>query len=712
MSKRIFAGTVLKVQAGAMLAAAILGAAGHAPDARASNVYVADTTLSLTDPNAFVNAIPPAPGVDTVVFGGLLNGAINASYVWSVGTASTDTFWAGLAVVNPGGDITIADAANSLALGGGGIDLSAATANLTLNAGLTLTTNQTWNVAAARTLTVGGTVAGAASLTVSGNGNTAITGALQCGTMTLSKFGLGTLTLSTQNTYTGITTVGNQANSAGTLLLDFSGPNAPASQIVSASTTFTVSNAAIEVQGNANFAVAQTLFGMTAVWGLTTVSVPAPGLGVTVNLGTPTKQNYNQGASVRILPSANATLSTFLATNAAAGTNNGLVESGNIQAASKAGPYMTYGYSDFAGVTSGVIGAMTYTSQGDGSSITTTINGRVYDILNGVTGTVTCGSYFVEGLRFTGAGAKTFSLTGGSLILGSILVTPSVGTDTVTIGSTGGTIRTGMQFGSRDLAEQYPGEFNSQRPFGREARNTGSLVKNGAGTLVLATTSNSLNGLMFVNEGMIQINAANALGTVDGTAIVLEGGGLSVNGTFTNANANAQHPIRMAGNGGILQVQAGNTFTIASSSNTAITGSSLLTKTGAGTLALANAASTWSGGLVLADGMVDVPAITGTPLGSGPVNVNGGTLGISGNFAGSNAISVNVGGTITATGTLDLGVHGDRRRHLPREHGNRQRRCDAAAPARPWPARAPPWPRSCCPPEPLSNRVAAWAWAR
>lgn len=58
----------------------------------------------------------------------------------------------GLALTNPGGAVTIG-AGNTLTLGTSGIDMSAATQDLTISSGLTLSGGQTWNVATGRVLT-------------------------------------------------------------------------------------------------------------------------------------------------------------------------------------------------------------------------------------------------------------------------------------------------------------------------------------------------------------------------------------------------------------------------------------------------------------------------------------------------------------------------------------------------------------------------------
>jgi autotransporter-associated beta strand protein len=106
-----------------------------------------------------------------------------------------DTTWAGIQILDPGGLVTV-DAGNTLTLGLAptDIDLSAATADLTLNCGLALNGTNVWDVTTGRTLTVGGAVSGVHPITKQG-----------AGTAILS---------SSENAYTGDTTI-----SQGTLQL-------------------------------------------------------------------------------------------------------------------------------------------------------------------------------------------------------------------------------------------------------------------------------------------------------------------------------------------------------------------------------------------------------------------------------------------------------------------------------------------------------------
>jgi fibronectin-binding autotransporter adhesin len=147
------------------------------------------------------------------------------------GAATTDTTSAGLSVaglqiVNPAAGVTIGGT-NALTLGASGINLSAATVNLTISDLLILGASQTWTVAAGQSLAVtnAGAITGSGnSLTVAGAGNVTLSSILGTGAGSLTMAGTGTLTLSGVNTYTGGTTisagtvvVGNNLNALGAL---------------------------------------------------------------------------------------------------------------------------------------------------------------------------------------------------------------------------------------------------------------------------------------------------------------------------------------------------------------------------------------------------------------------------------------------------------------------------------------------------------------
>ncbi len=121
--------------------------------------------------------------------------------------------WGEIIIVNPGGAITIGNTGGATltlnGLGGVGIDMSAATQNLTISDPVTLGGAQTWTVASSRTLTTGNganlitnggnplTVDGAGTATFGVINNTAV---VIAGSGALVKNGSGTLAMGGNNT--------------------------------------------------------------------------------------------------------------------------------------------------------------------------------------------------------------------------------------------------------------------------------------------------------------------------------------------------------------------------------------------------------------------------------------------------------------------------------------------------------------------------------
>jgi len=82
-----------------------------------------------------------------------------------------------ISVTNPAGPVSIGGANNLTINSASGIDLSAATQDLTVTAPVVLGGNQSWNVAANRKLSVNGGVSGSAALTIAGAGQVSLSGA-------------------------------------------------------------------------------------------------------------------------------------------------------------------------------------------------------------------------------------------------------------------------------------------------------------------------------------------------------------------------------------------------------------------------------------------------------------------------------------------------------------------------------------------------------
>ena len=159
----------------------------------------ANNTTGLTNGSSWVGGNEP----------GLYNQAVWNSTVTSANATSlsSNRQWAGLKIVNPGGVVTI-NGSGTLGLDDSGVDLTAATQNLTVNCPVQLTTPSNWSVAAGRTATFNGKISGYPGLTVNG---------------------AGTVQLEAANTYSGDTTlsagtlVANDNSALGAGLLVFSG---------------------------------------------------------------------------------------------------------------------------------------------------------------------------------------------------------------------------------------------------------------------------------------------------------------------------------------------------------------------------------------------------------------------------------------------------------------------------------------------------------
>jgi fibronectin-binding autotransporter adhesin len=155
--------------------------------ARAADVIKADNADALNVTTSWTGgAVPTA--ADVGVWDNTVTGANSVALGGNLS-------WQGIRIADPGGAVTITSG-STLTLGTAGIDMSAATQDLSIASGVTLGADQSWTVDDGLTLAVSGAI-----------GETG-------GARGLTKAGVGTLTLTGGNSYTGTTTV-----SAGTLSL-------------------------------------------------------------------------------------------------------------------------------------------------------------------------------------------------------------------------------------------------------------------------------------------------------------------------------------------------------------------------------------------------------------------------------------------------------------------------------------------------------------
>ncbi|WP_178119528.1 Ig-like domain-containing protein [Pseudomonas sp. SCB32] len=231
----------------------------------------------------------------------------------------------------------------------------------------------------------------------------------------------------------------------------------------------------------------------------------------------------------------------------------------------------------------------------------------------------------------------------------------------IVLGAGGGTINVGGGAGATSLV--LSGIISG----------TGTLTKNGQAILELSG-NNTYSGLTDVQSGTLILSHANALGTTAGSTNVTSGatvriaGALTVAESFTIAgtgttvssvNYGALHLVSgsSALSGTVtfnsdadISAASGSTLTLSG----ALSGSSNLNKTDAGTLVLSNTANEagMSGGMTVSAGTLSIGADDN--LSSGTLTLAGGTLAASGSTTVDNAVTLTAASTISAAGNLAL----------------------------------------------------------
>ncbi|MEO8044966.1 MAG: autotransporter-associated beta strand repeat-containing protein, partial [Spartobacteria bacterium] len=177
-------------------------------------------------------------------------------------------------------------------------------------------------------------------------------------------------------------------------------------------------------------------------------------------------------------------------------------------------------------------------------------------------------------------------------------------------------------------------------------------------------------GALLTFSGALAFGAASA---GEASISIYGGAGLGAEARFSGDASGGTAAILMAGNGrldlsgenapgltigsvggsGGVVLLGGKTLTVGSDNLSVIFGGAMqdggfsggasgsLAKIGAGTLTL-NGASTYTGGTTISAGAINVTNSSGSATGSGPVQVNGGTLGGNGTVAG--AVTIGSGG--------------------------------------------------------------------
>lgn len=507
----------------------------------------------------------------------------------------------GLRVINPTGAVSIGGT-HSLTIGAHGINLSAATQNLTLNTPVMLNAHQGWSVNTSRTLSLGGAVSGDFDITISGAGKlrTTAPNLLPNGAGNGDLIVNGTLDLNgTSQSINGLTGTGVIDNTAvGPVTLTLGNNNAASSSCVFQDTGGSLT---LIKTGTASLTLA---YASTHSGGLTN-----SGSG---NIVPQNNAAFGSGSVVMnggtiYAASADYTIGNTLALNGAnlrvgGGNNRTLTWSGPITATGNSGLIADGGTT---GVTiSGSLDISGATFSSNSGGIAHTISGVITG--TGGTVTVTAGTLNLNGSNtFSGS----FRSSQGILVIGNALAMQNATLDmnsadagTLNLNNLSATL--GALTGSRNLAlgngTVSIGNNSSNTTYSGVMSGNGSLVKTGNGTLTLAG-ANNYAGTTTVNAGTLALGANNAL---PATAVVLGNATLDA-ATFTDT-------------AGTLNVT--NTATINLGTGAA--------------LAFANSSSaSWSGGTLNITGTfvsgasirfgTSAAGLTSTQLGL--ITVNGGT---------------------------------------------------------------------------------------
>ncbi|WP_181178361.1 autotransporter-associated beta strand repeat-containing protein [Mesorhizobium sp. B4-1-3] len=467
----------------------------------------------------------------------------------------------------------------------------------------------------------GGSVAmGGNNLTINGTTSASYGGNI-AGSGGLIKGGTGTLTLAGANTYTGATTV-----QGGTLVLNFAAGGAPASNIISNLSTLDMSGGSLTVTGG-SVANAQSFAQTNITAGSNTISATSGSGGLTLNLGN---INHTGGLVNFVLPASGNIKTTSAALGGWATVSSGAT-------------------TDYAQVVGGNITALTsYATKDDAS---TWVDGDIVSDTGGAANTQYFGTVSdavdnqvqLGGLKYTVAKASTVTIAGGNTlgVDGTIIVGSSVGNNTQTI--TGGQLTGPIGGGTLGILQNNTGTFVIQSTVVDNSGPIGVTVA-GTGTVNL-TANNTYTGATTVSGGTLWVGTignggtASAVGASSNASsnLVLENGRLLYTGGtsatdrgFTLVNGGSSRTIDVA------NAAANLTFTgLVTSPDDAG-----LTKAGAGTLTLANAANDYVGPTSITGGILSVGTLA-----------NGGVAsGIGRSSSASSNLLLSGGGTLQYTG--------------------------------------------------------------
>ena len=480
------------------------------------------------------------------------------------------------------------------------------------------------------------------NMNITGGGALSIAGAITGSGYGIIKAGVGTLTLTGNNTYTGGTTLNagvvaagaSDALAAGTLT--FSGGSLQASGAL-----ITLNNATLTLNAAATVDTLNNSLSLTGVIG---------GTGALAKIGngtlTLTKANtFSGGATIAagtvVLVDGNG-LYTGTLTFSGAGTLQAGADSltlGNGTLTLNAATTVDTVSNSFS-ITGLIGGAGALTKVGTG--------GLTLNAANTFSGTfsVKDGTLNIGTLNNSGA-AGVLGNSANSVVLGD-----NTGTTTGTLSYTGASATSTKKFtlgggsGSGGTGVFDMSMVNTLTLSGA-IDGTGAMIKTGGGTLKL-TGVNTYGGGTTLNAGSLTITTVDSLGASSGQ--------LTINAGTLDVQAGITSTRQITVNNATAVINVGSGFTYANS--TGISGNGGLTKVGAGSLSLSGT-GVFSGGATISAGTVALSdgngLSTGTLTFSGAGTLQAGTATLT---LGNTTLSLNAAATMDAPTGYSMGIGG------------------------------------------------------
>ncbi|GAT32228.1 PEP-CTERM protein-sorting domain-containing protein [Terrimicrobium sacchariphilum] len=231
---------VERISKGVLLACLPLGLVAQA---QATEIQKANNSNALNLTSSWVGGV--VPGASDIA---LFDSTMTSTRYTAIGG---NVSFGGIKVTNLGSEQYLnATAGAAMTLGSSGIDMSAATANLTIGAVMDLSASQTWTVASGRTLSLGGASVGAGTITLTGSGTYSFTGTstVTSGTFVSGPLGLGTVNLENgiHLSATNSRVIANAVNLNGNISVDMASTNlltfSGGMNVGSGTRTITISN--------------------------------------------------------------------------------------------------------------------------------------------------------------------------------------------------------------------------------------------------------------------------------------------------------------------------------------------------------------------------------------------------------------------------------------------------------------------------------------